>query len=124
GGSGLRREMEGGSEDIETIELEFPSHDITEFLLNRFVSALQREEFFVHHLPTDKPTFHVLKDDIAFTLIEEDNRLTINVPSANQHVARMILLEELLSLSDLLESTKQMKSVDEMGTNLMSGLFA
>jgi Kef-type K+ transport system membrane component KefB len=124
GGSGLRKEMEGGSEDIETIELEFPSHDITEFLLNRFVSALQREEFFVHHLPTDTPTFHVLKDDIAFTLIEEGNKLIVNVPRANQHVARMILLEELLSLSDLLESTKQMKSVDKMGTDLMSGLFA
>jgi Kef-type K+ transport system membrane component KefB len=124
GGSGLRKEMEGSSEDIETIELEFPSHDITEFLLNRFVSALQQEEFFVHHLHTDIPTFHVLKDDIAFILIEDGNKLVINVPSAHQHVARMILLEELLSLTDLLESTKQMKSVDEMGSDLMSGLFA
>ena len=66
----------------------------------------------------------VLKDDIAFTLVEEGNKLLINVPSANQHVARMILLEELLSLSDLLESTKHMKGLDEMGSDLMSGLFA
>jgi Kef-type K+ transport system membrane component KefB len=124
GGSGLRKEMAGSSEDIESIVLEFPSRDITEFLLNRFVNALQDEEFFVHYLHTDKPTYHVLKDDIDFTLIEEGNRLVINVPSANQHVARMILLEELLSLTDLLESTKQMKSVDEMGSELMSGLFA
>ncbi|MCF7974509.1 MAG: cation:proton antiporter [Phycisphaerae bacterium] len=124
GGSGLRKEMEGSSTNIESIELEFPSRDITEFLLNRFVNALQQEEFFVHHLHTDQPTFHVLKDDIDFTLIEEGNKLIINVPSVNQHVARMILLEELLSLSDLLESTKQMKSVDEMGSDLMSGLFA
>ena len=36
----------------------------------------------------------------------------------------MILLEELLSLTDLLEATKQMKSVDEMSSDLMSGLFA
>jgi len=50
--------------------------------------------------------------------------LLINVPAANQHIARMILLEELLSLSDLLESTKQMKGLDEMGSDLMSGLFA
>ena len=46
------------------------------------------------------------------------------MPTANQHIARMILLEELLSLSDLLESTKQMKGLDEMGSDLMSGLFA
>jgi Kef-type K+ transport system membrane component KefB len=124
GGSGLRKEMEGGSDDIETIVLEFPSRDITEFLRNRFVRALQDEEFFVHHLHTDVPTYRVLKDDIAFTLIEDGRELRVNVPAASHHVARMILLEELLSLSDLLESTKQMKSVDEMGSDLMSGLFA
>jgi Kef-type K+ transport system membrane component KefB len=124
GGSGLRKELEGGSEDIESIILEFPSHDITEFLRNRFVRALKDEEFFVHHLQTDIPTYRVLKDDIAFTLIEDGNKLQVNVPAANHHIARMILLEELLSLSDLLESTKQMKSVDEMGSDLMSGLFA
>ena len=124
GGSGLRKELEGGSEDIETIILEFPSHDITEFLINRFVRALQNEEFFVHHLHTEKPTYRVLKDDIAFTLIEDGKQLRIDVPAANQHIARMILLEELLSLSDLLESTKQMKGLDEMGSDLMSGLFA
>jgi Kef-type K+ transport system membrane component KefB len=124
GGSGLRKEMDSGEEDIEVIRLEFPSRDITEFLLNRFVRALQNEEFFVHHLHTDQPTYRVLKDDIAFTLIEEDTALVINVPHANQHIARMILLEELLSLSDLLESTKQMDSVDEMGSDLMAGMFA
>ncbi len=124
GGSGVRKEMEGAGEDIETIELEFPSRDITEFLLNRFVRALQNEEFFVHHLHTDTPTYRVLKDDIAFTLVEEGGKLVINVPSRNQHVARMILLEELLSLSDLLESSKKMKGLDEMGTDLMAGLFA
>lgn len=123
GGSGLRKEMEGSGQDIESIELEFPSHDIAEFLLNRFVGALQEEEFFVHRLHTDQPTLHVLKDDIDFTLVEERNKLIINVPSSNQHVARMILLEELLSLTDLLEASKQMKSVDEMGSDLMSGLF-
>lgn len=124
GGTGLREELESGKEDIEVIELEFPSRDITEFLLNRFVRALQAEEFFVHHLHTEQPTYRVLKDDIAFTLIDEGEKLVINTPRANEHIARMILLEELLSLSDLLESTKQMKSVDEMGSDLMQGLFS
>jgi Kef-type K+ transport system membrane component KefB len=124
GGSGLRKEMEGSHEDIVMIQLEFPSHDIVEFLRTRFIRALQHEEFFVHHLHTDQPTYRVLKDDIAFTIIADDNKLVINVPAAHQAIARMILLEELLSLSDLLESSKQMKGLDEMGTDLMAGLFA
>lgn len=124
GGSGLRKEIDADDEGVEVIRLEFPSHDITEFLLNRFVRALQNEEFFVHHLHTEQPTYRVLKDDIAFTLVAEDNALVVNVPVVNQHIARMILLEELLSLSDLLESSKQMDSVDEMSSALLSGMFA
>lgn len=124
GGTGLRKEIDAGLEDIETIELEMPSNDITEFLMNRFVTALQREEFFVHFLHMDKPTYQVRKDDIMFTLVQDKCRLLVNVPSANQYVARMILLEELLSLSDLLEASRKMKGVDEMGSDLLSGLFA
>ena len=55
--------------------------------------------------------------------MQENNKLIVHVPADSQHVATMILLEELLSLSDLLESTKQMKNVDEMGSDLVSGLF-
>ncbi len=77
----------------------------------------------MHRLHTNTPTCRVLKDDIAFTLIQDGETLRIHVSIASQHVARMILLEELLALSDLLESTKQMKGLDEMGSDLMSGLF-
>lgn len=124
GGSGLRTEMVGGAEDIEAIELEFPSHDVAEFLRHRFLHALQHEEFFVHNLHTDQPTYQIRKDDIAFTLIQDDSKLQVNVPSRHQQLARMILLEELLALSDMLESTKQMKGLDQMEAELMSGLFS
>jgi len=123
GGSGIRKEMAGGAENIEVIELDFPSHDIAEFLLHRYIHAVQQEEFFVHNLHTEQPTYQVRKDDMAFTLIQDDNKLQLNVPTNSQYVARMILLEELLSLSDLLESTKKMKGLDEMGSGLVSGLF-
>jgi hypothetical protein len=124
GGTGVRKEMAGVGEKIEVIELSFPSHDIAEFLLGRFVRALQGEEFFVHNLHTDQPAYQIRKDEMAFTLIQDDCKLHLNVPASSQYVARMILLEELLSLSDLLESTKKMKGLDEMGSDLVSGLFA
>ena len=123
GGSGLRKEIEGGSEDIQTIELDFPARDITEFLLGRFIRALQHEEFFVHHLHTDQPTYQVRKDDIVFVLLIKGSKLQINVPSEHQHVARLMLLEELLSLSDLLDATQQMEDLQAMGSGLLADLF-
>lgn len=124
GRSGLRKAIGAGAEEVETIELEFPSHDITEFLTNRLVRALKREEFFVHHLHTDQPTYSVRKDDINFTVIEENSKLIINVPTAHKHIASMILLEELLSLSDLLDASEKMDDLKSMGNDLMAGLFA
>lgn len=124
GGSGLRKEVESGQGEIETVELSFPSRDIAEFLTGRFVRALQNEEFFVHRLQAaGRPTYHVRKDHIAFMLIQDNELLQINVPQDSKHVATMILLEELLSLSDLLEASKQMKDLGAMGNELMAGLF-
>ncbi len=121
--SGLRKSIGAGSEQVEAIELEFPSHDITEFLLNRLVLALKREEFFVYHLHADQPTYSVRKDNIGFIMIEDDCKLIINVPAEHKQLASMILLEELLSLSDLMDASKQMGDLRSMGTNLMSGFF-
>ena len=123
GGSGLRKEMKGGSENIQSIALELPSRDITEFLLNRFIRALRNEEFYVNRLHPTEPTYQVRKDDIMFVLIEDGKTLRINVPDEHQTVARLMLLEELLSLSDLLEATQKMEDLQSMGNDLLAGMF-
>lgn len=123
GGSGLRKEMAAGSEQIESIELKFPSADITEFLINRFVRALRHEEFYVHRLQHDTPTWQVRKDDIMFVLIQQGTVLRINVAAEYQHIARLMVFEELLSLSDLLEASKEMKSLNDMSSELIENLF-
>lgn len=123
GGSGLRKEMSAGSENIEAIELTFPSRDITEFLLNRFIRSLRDEEFYVNRLHTDQLTYQVRKDDIAFVVMEDGETLRINAPAEHQHIARLMLVEELLSLSELLESTQKMEDLQSMGSGLLSGMF-
>ncbi len=124
GGSGLRKEIAGGFENTESIDLEFPSRDITEFLLNRFVRALRNEEFYVNRLHTEQLTYQVRKDDIMFVLIEDDHILRINTPIEHQQLVRLMLTEELLSLSDLLEATQKMEDLQSMGSGLLAGMFS
>jgi len=47
----------------------------------------------------------------------------VSVPSDQQYVARLMIYEELLSLSDLLEASKKMKSLDVMSSELIGSLF-
>ncbi|MBL7011365.1 MAG: cation:proton antiporter [Kiritimatiellales bacterium] len=123
GKSGLRKELAGSSEEVDSIDLEFPSHDITEFLLGRFVRALRHEEFYVNRLHTEQLTYQVRKDDIMFVLIEDGTTLRINAAVEHQPLVRLMLTEELLSLSDLLEATQKMEDLQSMGSGLLAGMF-
>ena len=123
GKSGLRKEMAGSSEDIESIDLEFPTRDITEFLLGRFVRALRNEEFYVNRLHTEQLTYQVRKDDIMFVMIEDGTTLRINAAVEHQPLVRLMLTEELLSLSDLLEATQKMEDLQSMGSGLLANMF-
>jgi Kef-type K+ transport system membrane component KefB len=123
GESGLKDHVQAEEEKEEVFTLEFPSMDIAEFLMQRLVRAFQREEFFVNRLHMAMEAYQVRKDDISFTLMREDGHITISVPSDQQYVARLMVFEELLSLSDLLEASKNMKSLDVMGSELIGSLF-
>jgi Kef-type K+ transport system membrane component KefB len=123
GAPGLKHaEQETGGKE-ETFALDFPSPDIAEFLMQRLVRAFQREEFFVNRLHMESETFQVRKDDISFTLLRTGGQISVSVPADQQHVARLMIYEELLSLSDLLEASKNMKNLNDMGAELLGTLF-
>jgi Kef-type K+ transport system membrane component KefB len=121
--SGLRHNVQEAAEKEVIFSLDFPSPDITEFLMQRLVRAFQREEFFVNRLQMETETYQIRKDDISFTLSRNGGQIGVSVPSDQQYVARLMIYEELLSLADLLEASKNMKSLDVMGAELVGSLF-
>jgi len=123
GGSGLKDSALAAEEKEETFALEFPSPDIAEFLMQRLRRAFLREEFFVNRLHMEIEAWQVRKDDLSFTLTRREGEITISVPSDQQHIARLMVFEELLSLSDLLEASKSMQGLDVMGSELIGNLF-
>lgn len=123
GESGLKEHVQTAEEKEEIFNLEFPSPDIAEFLMQRLVRAFQREEFFVNRLHMEIEAWQVRKDELSFTLTREEGLISVSVPADQQHVARLMIFEELLSLSDLLEASKNMKSLNAMGSELIGSLF-
>ena len=123
GGSGLKDHVQAAEEKEETFSLDFPSPDIAEFLMQRLRRAFLREEFFVNRLHMEMEAWQVRKDDLSFTLTRDEGQITLSVPSDQQHIARLMVFEELLSLSDLLEASKTMQGLDVMGSELIGSLF-
>ena len=119
--------MRGGETGVGTeqkpISLTFPSPDIAELLRERIVQAFQSEEFFVYALGMDPPTYQIRKDDMVFTLTQEGDSVQLSAPAKYEHVARFILLEELLTMQDLAKSFERMHNLDGMKSDLLKGVF-
>ena len=123
GGTGTRGEEKASNAAVVSLSLDFPSQHVADFLCSCIMQAFRNEEFFVHRLHTDLPTYQICKEDMAFTVIHEDCRILLNMPAQFQHIARLIVLEEILALQDLLDSVKKMQNQNAMSLELMTGLF-
>jgi len=122
-GSGLRDPAAKGMEVESVYALEFPTHDVAEFVLSRIIKAFHREEFFVHTIHGEHNSYQVRKDDLAFTIILEKNTIHLHMNPKSDRVARFIVLEELLAMEDVFESCKQVRNMQSMGSDLLTGLY-
>ncbi|MBN1649406.1 MAG: cation:proton antiporter [Spirochaetales bacterium] len=106
-----------------TIELDFPTVKITDFITDLVLNSFREAEYFVHHMDRSKPIYHLRKDNISITLVQNENKIILNTSPENEHFVRFLMLEGLLDLNELLSGLKSMKSPDMMGAELLIGMF-
>ncbi len=124
GGSGLKARIRAGQDDtIHTVPLELPSDDLAEFVLSRLVRGFRAEEFFVYRLGGEIQAYQIRKDDMHFTLSLEAHRVLLTAPARHEHVARFIVLEEILELQDMAQAFQKLQDIDTMKSSLLEGLF-
>lgn len=124
GGTGIGEKLASKKDlDVTTIDLDFPSVMIADFVRSHIEQAFINEEFFVHRIDTRNPIYNIRKDDISITLTQSDEKLAISTQTRNEQLVRLIALEEVLELEELLESVKKMKRPDAIGTELMNSMF-
>ena len=121
--SGIRESKKSKEVQLKSISLDFPSPDLASFLCNRILQAFRNEEFYVYRISPDMPTWQIRKDDMSFSITQSGDEIVLNTTEQYEHILRLIVVEELLTLTDLIESTKKIKSFQTMGTELMAGLF-
>ena len=126
GGSGYKKKfaLSAEQENIQTIELEFPTVQMSRFILELVLDSFRNEEFFVQQMDFGKDIYHVRKDNITITVLLDDKTLTVNTMPENEQFVRLLMLEEVLVLNDFLGGLEGMKSPDMMGAEIMRGLFS
>ncbi|MBI9101496.1 MAG: cation:proton antiporter [Spirochaetales bacterium] len=123
GGPGFKSKSEKEKEDLHSIDLEFASARLVDFIKEQVLDGFRDEEFFIYQADISRPIFHIRKEQISITMIIEDNHIIMNMSSEDELLVRLMLVEQLLTLKDLLSGLESMKSPDTMGADLIRGLF-
>jgi Kef-type K+ transport system membrane component KefB len=125
GGSGYRKkyQAERGREDAKSIELSFSNDQLTEFVRRQVLDSFRNEEYFVQHMHSTHPLYHLRKDDVLITLTQKENTLILNTSPKHEQFVRLMATESVLELKDLLSGLEKMQSPDQMGADLLAGMF-
>lgn len=124
GGSGLKREVSAAEQEgTHSFQLEFPSADLAAFVLERLAQAFRNEDFYVFRLGQETQTYQIRKEEMVFSLSLDGQTVLLTAPEASEHVARFIVLEELLELQDMARAFEKLRDMDDMKTSLLKGLF-
>jgi Kef-type K+ transport system membrane component KefB len=125
GGSGVRVDRSSPQDEKPlSIELEFPSALVVRFMRQRIEQAFRNEEFFVHRVNSDPIICQIRQESILITLIEQRDRIVINTMREHESLVRLIVLEEILELKELLESMQKMKQPEKMGADFLGQMFS
>ncbi|MGD9780760.1 MAG: cation:proton antiporter [Kiritimatiellia bacterium] len=121
--SGLRKPEDAAQAETKEIVLSFPSPDMADFMRARIVRAFRHEEFYVYRLAPDTPTYHIRKDAMFFTLECEGDVVVLRVPAQYEPLARLVVVEEMLTLRSMLHMAQENASIESMEHQLVAGLF-
>lgn len=118
--SGLRREADRAADRAGfVLSFDLPSEDMADFLIERLVRAFRKEEYFVYRVAPDVVSYQVRKDDVVFTMSLDGSRLDFHVNDYSVVFVRLMLLEEVLSMEQMLG---RMRELDGLTNRIAAGI--
>jgi hypothetical protein len=106
------------------LRLDLPGAELARFVVERIAQAFRNEEFFVSLMDRDPPVYQIRKEDIVFTLRVEDHSVLLDSDRRNTHIARFILLEEVLLFKTLSADLEKIATSRALGDRIVRDLFS
>lgn len=123
GGSGYREKKGESERESKHINLELPSETIADFLRGRILRAFRDEEFFVNRADFASQIYQIRQEQTLITLHRQGTNLDLSYAPENDQLVRLLVLEEILELKEMLDKLQKSQSPGELGEELMGGLF-
>jgi fructose-specific phosphotransferase system IIA component len=99
-GNGTRKPVKG--EDTATARWEFPSDEVADLVMNFLLRDLRAEGFYVQMMNISSGISHARKDDIALSINETGNVLSVETAGEDLPFVKTAVYEVILSLNESL----------------------
>ncbi|MDR1286677.1 MAG: cation:proton antiporter [Treponema sp.] len=99
-GNGTRKPVKG--EDTATARWEFPSDEVADLVMNFLLRDLRAEGFYVQMMNVSSGISHARKDDIALSINETGNVLSVETAGEDLPFVKTAVYEVILSLNESL----------------------
>ena len=123
GGSGYRKERGEGAREMAHINLELPTEAVADFLRARILRAFRNEEFFVNRSDFASQIYQIRQEQTIITLVRRGTTLSLSYAPRNDQLVRLLVLEEILELKEMLDKLQKSQSPGELGEELLGGMF-
>jgi fructose-specific phosphotransferase system IIA component len=107
----LKRKERGTRKDLKTPEkvatsFNFPSVELTDFLMVKITSYFQEEGYFIHRLETDHTIYHFARDTSFITLHVFPSSIAFYTRPDEVAFVRTIVYEALVNLHEVVDKLK------------------
>jgi Kef-type K+ transport system membrane component KefB len=125
GGAGHRTaEADAMVADSRQVTLQLPSVYAADFVRGRIIEAFRAEEFFVSRIDMNSRIYRIRQDEVNITMVQQDGTITLSTPVEHEQLVRLLLLEELVELKELIGSLQKMGGdTNSLGDDLVGGMF-
>jgi len=104
-GPGTRKPVT--KDDSMSMVWEFPSNQIADLVMDTLLKDLRDEGFYVQMMNIDEGLSQARKDDIALSIREEENIVTIETARADMPFVKTAVYEVIVRLNDSIQKLKE-----------------
>ncbi|MDA3950630.1 MAG: cation:proton antiporter [Spirochaeta sp.] len=117
-------EADAAVADSRQVTLQLPSVYAADFVRGRIIEAFRAEEFFVSRIDMNSRIYRIRQDEVNITMVQQDGTITLSTPAEHEQLVRLLLLEELVELKELIGSLQKMGGdTRSLGDDLVGGMF-
>jgi len=105
---------ESKSQERETLLCNFPTGEVADIVSSRLLAVFGAEGFFVSKVGGEKGLYHIRKDDIFLSLVNQEGCLTFSFATEDSLFVKTVIYESMVEFNGMLDAAKSSMEPDKL----------